>query len=231
MFYHFDPLWFLFAIPGFILGAYAQIRLSATYSKYSEVENQANLSGAEAARKILDQSGLSYISIQEVPGNLTDHYDPVKKALFLSAENFGGRSISALGVAAHETGHALQQQAAYALFNFRMMLVPAFQFANYAYAGIIFLGYFLGLMKAFIGIAIGIFAVMTLFQVVTLPVEYDASRRAKQALLKLGLVQPNESAAVSSVLGAAALTYVAAMVGAVMQLLYLISIANRNNRR
>jgi Zn-dependent membrane protease YugP len=230
MFYHYDLIYWLFAIPGIILGIYAQIRLSATYGKYSDVENQAGLSGAEAARKILDQSGLSYISVQEVPGNLTDHYDPVKKALFLSPENFSGRSISAIGVAAHETGHALQQQAAYALFNFRMMLVPAFQFASYAYMGILFLGYFLGLMKMFIGIVIGIFAVITLFQVITLPVEYDASRRAKQVLLKLGLVQPNESAGVSSVLNAAALTYVAAMLTVVMQFLYLISLS-RNDRR
>jgi Zn-dependent membrane protease YugP len=129
---------------------------------------------------------------------LTDHFDPAGKALFLSSENFRGRSIAAVGVAAHEAGHALQQQAAYALFNFRMMLVPAFQFASYAWSGLLVLGFFLGLIKPFIGVAVGIFAVITLFQVVTLPVEYDASRRAKQMLLKLGLVQPAESAAVNS---------------------------------
>src|SRR5882724_519452 len=228
--YYYDPIYYLFAIPGVILGIYAQIRLSAAYGKYSEVGNQAGLSGAEAAREILDQAGLSNISVQEIPGHLTDHYDPASKALFLSSENFRGRSIAAVGVAAHETGHALQQQAAYALFNFRMMLVPAFQFASHAWVGIIFLGYFLGMMKMFIGIAVGIFAVTTLFQVVTLPVEYDASRRAKQVLLKLGLVQPAESDGVSSVLNAAALTYVAAMLSAMMQLLYLISLA-RNERR
>jgi Zn-dependent membrane protease YugP len=227
--FYFSPYWF-FAIPGLLLGIYAQIRLSAAYGKYSQVGNQANLSGAEAAREILDQSGLSNISVQEIPGHLTDHFDPASKALFLSSENFRGRSIAAIGVAAHEAGHALQQQAAYALFNFRMMLVPAFQFASYAWSGILVLGFFLGLIKPFIGIAVGIFAVITLFQVVTLPVEYDASRRAKQMLLKLGLVQPAESAAVSSVLGAAALTYVAAMVVSVLQLLELLAMA-RNDRR
>src|SRR6266404_5605589 len=227
--YYFSPYWF-FAIPGLILGIYAQIRLSAAYAKYSEVGNQANLSGAEAARQILDQAGLSNISVQEIPGHLTDHFDPASKALFLSSENFRGRSIAAVGVAAHEAGHALQQQAAYALFNFRMMLVPAFQFASYAWSGIFFLGLVLGLIKPFIGIAVGIFAVITLFQVVTLPVEYDASRRAKQTLLKLGLVQPGESAAVNSVLNAAALTYVAAMVVSVLQLLELLAMA-RNDRR
>ncbi len=227
--FYFSPYWF-FAIPGLILGIYAQIRLSAAYAKYSEVGNQANLSGAEAARQILDQAGLANISVQEIPGHLTDHFDPASKALFLSSENFRGRSIAAVGVAAHEAGHALQQQAAYALFNFRMMLVPAFQFASYAWAGIFFLGLVLGLIKPFIGIAVGIFAVITLFQVVTLPVEYDASRRAKQMLLKLGLVQPGESAAVNSVLNAAALTYVAAMVVSVLQLLELLAMA-RNDRR
>jgi Zn-dependent membrane protease YugP len=222
--------WWL-AIPGLILGLYAQIKLSAAYGKYLEVENQAGLTGAQAARAILDNAGLADIPVEEIGGRLTDHYDPSKRALFLSAENYEGRSISAVGVAAHEAGHALQQKAAYALFNFRMMLVPATQFASYAWSGILLLGFILrgAYFSRFIGIAIGIFAVITLFQVVTLPVEYDASRRAKEQLLKLGLVQPNESGAVSQVLNAAALTYVAAMLSAILELLQLLMIA-RNNR-
>ena len=225
----FSYFWY-FAIPGLILGLYAQIKLSSTYRKYSEVGNRAGLTGAEAARDILDQAGLNDVPVEEVPGQLTDHYDPGRKALFLSTDNFQGRSLAAIGVAAHESGHALQQQAAYALFNFRMMLVPVFQFASYAWSGILLLGMFLGLFQQFIGIAIGIFAVITLFQVVTLPVEFDASRRAKQQLLRLGLVQPDEAPAVSKVLSAAAMTYVAAMVTAVLQLAQLILIANRSNR-
>ncbi|HEX4644360.1 MAG TPA: zinc metallopeptidase [Verrucomicrobiae bacterium] len=222
--------WWL-AIPGVILGLYAQIKLSSTYGKYLEVDNQAGLTGAQAAREILDNAGLANIPVEEIGGHLTDHYDPMKKALFLSAENFEGRSISAVGVAAHEAGHALQQKAAYALFNFRMMLVPATQFASYAWSGILLLGFILrgAYFAKFIGIAIGIFAVLTLFQVITLPVEYDASRRAKEQLVKLGLIQPNESGAVSKVLNAAALTYVAAMVTAVLQLLQLMMIS-RDNR-
>jgi Zn-dependent membrane protease YugP len=169
--------------------------------------------------------------VEEIPGHLTDHYDPMKKTLFLSSENFQGRSISAVGVAAHEAGHALQQQASYALFSFRMWLVPATQIASYAWMGIMVLGFiFTAFFAKFLAIAIGIFSVITLFQLVTLPVEYDASRRAKQQLLKLGLVQPNEAPAVSQVLGAAALTYVAGLVAAVFQLLELIALANRNNR-
>lgn len=222
--------WWL-AIPGLILGLYAQIKLSATYGKYLEVGNQAGLTGAQAAREILDNAGLTNIPVEEIDGRLTDHYDPSKKALFLSAENFEGRSISAVGVAAHEAGHALQQKAAYALFNFRMMMVPATQFASYAWSGILLLGFILrgAYFSKFIGIAIGIFAVITLFQVVTLPVEYDASRRAKEQLLKLGLVQPNEGGAVGKVLNAAALTYVAAMLSSILQLLQLLMIA-RNDR-
>src|SRR5579872_910451 len=230
MFYGYHYSWF--AIPGLILGLYAQIKLSLTYNRYAEVENQAGLSGAEAAREILDRAGLTNVPVEQIEGHLTDHFDPMKKALFLSSENFQGRSISAIGVAAHETGHALQQQAAYALFNFRMWLVPATQFASYAWSGIILLGFILrgAFFAKFIGIAIGIFAVITFFQVITLPVEIDASRRAKQQLLKLGLVQPDEAPAISKVLSAAAMTYVAAMVTAVLQLLRLIMISNRNSR-
>ena len=227
----YSPYWWV-AIPGLLLGIYAQIKLSASYSRYSEVPIQNGLSGAEAAREILDRNGLTNVPIEPTGGHLTDHYDPARKALFLSEENYGGRSIAAVGVAAHEAGHALQQQAAYALFNFRMWLAPATQFASYAYMGIFFIGLILGhaLFSKFLAIAIGLFAVITLFQVVTLPVEYDASRRAKQQLLKLGLVQPAESPAVSRMLSAAALTYVAAMLTAVLQLLQLLMLLNRNNR-
>jgi Zn-dependent membrane protease YugP len=227
----FGSFWW-FAIPGLILGIYAQIKLSSAYRKYLQVGTQSGLSGAEAAREILDQAGLRDVPVEEIDGHLTDHFDPTKKALFLSSENFHGRSVSAVGVAAHEAGHALQQQASYAMFNFRMWLVPATQFASAAWSGLFLLGlFFHGVFSGkLIGLAIGIFAVLTLFQVVTLPVEFDASRRAKQQLLKLGLVQPNESGAVSKVLSAAALTYVAGMVTAVLQLAQLIMIS-RDNRR
>src|SRR6266851_6500194 len=134
------PYYWWFAIPGLILGIYAQIKLTAAYSKYSRVENESGLSGAEAAREILDNAGLANMPVEEIDGHLTDHYDPVKKTLFLSAENFEGRSIAAVGVAAHEAGHALQQKASYALFNFRMWLVPATQFASFAWMGILVLG-------------------------------------------------------------------------------------------
>jgi len=223
-----DPSWFLFVIPGVIFGLYAQFKLMAAYHKYVKVGIQSGVSGAEAAREILDRAGLDDVPVEQVGGHLTDHYDPMKKALFLSSENFQGHSIAAVGVAAHETGHALQHQAAYAPLKLRMMLVPITQFASYAWVGIMILGMFLGFMKL-IWLAIGIFTVITIFQIVTLPVELDASRRAKEQLLRIGLVQSHESAAVSAVLNAAALTYVAALVQSVMQLLHFLYLARSRN--
>ena len=163
--------------------------------------------------------------VEEVEGKLTDHYDPTKRALFLSSENYSGNSIAAVGVAAHEAGHALQHQAAYAMLNLRMAMVPITQFASYAYTGILLLGMFMGLMKVMLPIVIAIFAIITLFQLITLPVEYDASNRAKEQLFRLGLVRETERAGVAKVLDAAALTYVAALVSSVLTLLYYITAA------
>ncbi len=229
----FDPLWLLLTIPGLILGIYAQIRLSSAYNKYLNVGTSSGLTGAQAAREILDNAGLRQIPVEEIGGELTDHFDPTRKALFLSTENYHGRSVSAVGVAAHESGHALQQQAAYALFNFRMWLVPATQFASYAYYGIFLLAVIVHsafLTPKLIAVAVGLFAIITLFQMVTLPVEFDASSRAKKQLLKLGLVQPAEAPGVSRVLNAAALTYVASMVSSILQLLYLLLVMRRSER-
>jgi Zn-dependent membrane protease YugP len=213
-----------------VIGTWAQIKLSSAYGKYSRVPVESGLSGAEAAREILDRAGLNNVPVQEVPGHLTDHYDPTKRALFLSSDTFHGQMVAAVGVAAHEAGHALQHQAAYGLFNVRMALVPVTQFASMAYMGIFFVGLFLGLVKVVLPIIIVIFAVMTLFQLVTLPVEYDASRRAKEQLFRLGLVHEQERAGVSKVLDAAALTYVAALVSSMLTLLYYITLA-RDSRR
>ena len=227
-----DQYWLLFAIPGLILGFYAQMKLMSTYSRYVRVPAGSGLSGAEAAREILDRAGLHSLPIHEVGGHLSDHYDPMKRALFLSSENYHGRSLAAVGVAAHEAGHALQHQAAYAPLKLRMFMVPATQLASWAWMGITILGFILGgpWVAKFIGLAITIFAIITAFQIITLPVEFDASRRARQQLLNLGIVQPQESAGVSKVLNAAAMTYVAAMVSSVMQLLHLIMIARNSER-
>jgi len=227
-----DPLYLLFALPGLLIGLWAQIKLSSAFGKYSNVPVQSGMSGAQAAREILDRAGLNNVPVEEIPGRLSDHYDPTKRALFLSSDNFQGRTVAAVGVAAHEAGHALQHQAAYGLFQARMALVPATKFASYAWTGILLLGWILGraFFAKFILLAVALFAVLTLFQLVTLPVEFDASRRAKEQLFRLGLVHSDEAAGVNKVLNAAALTYVAALVGSVLELLYLLTLA-RDSRR
>ncbi len=222
----FDPSFLLFVfLPGLLIGIWAQVKLRHAYGKYSRVGVESGMTGAQAAREILDHAGLNNVPVAEIPGRLTDHYDPRKRALFLSSDNFRGRTVAAVGVAAHEAGHALQHQAAYTLFNWRMALVPATQFASRAYMGILLIGLIFGMMKIALPVIIATFAIITLFQLVTLPVEYDASRRAKEQLFRLGLVHENERAGVSKVLDAAALTYVAALVSAVLELLYWITVA------
>ncbi|MFZ1072523.1 MAG: zinc metallopeptidase [Verrucomicrobiia bacterium] len=228
--FYFDPVYLLFVIPGLLIGIWAQVKLHHAYGKYSRVPVESGMTGAQAAREILDQAGLDDMPVEEIPGQLSDHYDPTKHALFLSSDNFRGRTVAAVGVAAHEAGHALQHQAAYGLFKVRMALVPVTQFASTAYTGILLIGILLGLWKIALPIIIVLFAVITLFQLVTLPVEYDASRRAKEQLFRLGLVHEDERTGVSKVLDAAALTYVAALVSSMMTLLYYILRAQGSRR-
>src|SRR3954468_1870927 len=152
-----DYWWFI--IPGLVLGLYAQIKLSSTYNRYVRVPTGTGLTGAEAARTILDREGLDNVPVHEIGGHLTDHYDPSKRALFLSSENYQGNSIAAVGVAAHETGHALQHKAAYAPLQLRMAMVPITQFATFAWQGILLLGLLWGAFGKFLSIAIIIFAI------------------------------------------------------------------------
>jgi len=220
-------------IPGLLLGMYAQFKLMSTYGRYVQQPVQTGVSGAEAARRILDDAGLTDVPVNPVEGHLTDHYDPIKRALFLSEENYQGRSVAAVGVAAHEAGHALQHQAAYKPLELRMMLVPATGFASKAAWIILFGGMLLmwfrvitpSMFGAILPYAIGAYAVVTVFQMVTLPVEYDASSRAKVQLSRLGLVSAAEAPDVSRMLHAAALTYVAALVTSMLELLRLVLIA------
>ena len=223
------PLYLAFIVPGILLGLWAQIKLSAAFSKYSRVGLASGLTGAEAAREILDRAGLVNMPVHEVGGHLTDHFDPTKRALFLSSDNYHGRSVAAVGVAAHEAGHALQQLTGYGMFQLRMALVPITQFASYAWMGILVVGAILHWFAQVLPIAIAIFSILTLFHLITLPVEFDASRRAKEQLFRLGLVHSDEYAGVTKVLNAAAFTYVAAMITTVLTLIYWLTVA-RNQR-
>jgi len=216
--------WWLI-IPGLLLGMYAQFKLMSVYGKYTRVGNAAGMTGAQAAREVLDSAGLHNMPVNEVGGRLTDHYDPTKKALFLSSDNYHGTSIAAVGVAAHEAGHALQHKAAYGPLHIRMAMVPITNFASIAWGVIAMAGLFLGMLPQFLGIVIVLFTIIAAFQLITLPVEYDASRRAKEQLFRLGLIQENERVGVSKVLNAAALTYVAALVTSVLQLLQFVMMA------
>ena len=223
-----NQYWWLI-VPGIVLGLYAQFKVTATYRRYLAEPVSRGLTGAEAARTILDHAGLQDVPVEEVPGELTDHYDPTQRKLRLSTENYHGASIAAVGVAAHEAGHALQHQAAYAPLQARMTLVPITNIASSAAIWIGMLGFLLGFAKlAWFGILV--FGVITIFQLVTLPVEFDASRRAKEQLLRLGLVSNQEHEGVTRVLGAAALTYVAAMVSSVFTLLQFVLLARGNDR-
>jgi Zn-dependent membrane protease YugP len=225
----FDQYWLLFAIPGILIGLYAQAKLRSAYGHYARVGVASGLSGAEAAREILDGAGLHQIQVREVRGHLTDHYDPLKRVLCLSSDNYHGRSVASVGVAAHEAGHALQHAAAYAPLKWRMALVPVTSFASNASMFLVFGGILLGWAKFAVLGAVA-YGIISLFQLVTLPVEYDASRRAKVKLQELGIIRPTEAPHVARVLNAAALTYVAALVAAVMQFLHLLLIARGMSR-
>lgn len=210
------------------ISLYAQYKVSSTIKKYSHKPNNKGLTGQQVARMILDREGLSNVDIIQVPGNLSDHYDPRKRRLGLSRDIAFGTSVSALAVAAHETGHAIQHRDAYKFLGLRSALYPAANFSSNLGPILIFISLifqFTGLLK----IGIILFSASVLFTIVTLPVEFDASRRAVITLSKLGISDPTESVLVKQVLSAAALTYVAAALAAVAELIRLILIARSND--
>ncbi len=209
----------------FVFAIYAQIRVSSAYGKNSQILSRGQITGREAAQAVMAHAGITDVEITETEGHLTDHYDPMSKRLVLSSENYRGTSLAALGVAAHEAGHAIQHKEGYAMLNFRMLLVPATQEVSKILPFIILASWFLvrGLTGIVLDVAIICYAVLSLFQLITLPVEFDASRRAKVQLVGLGILDQDEMPGVNQTLNAAALTYVAAFVGALLNLLYLLS--------
>ena len=226
--FYFDPTYWLVLI-GALLCLYAQARVSSAYSKYSKVRSRSGLTGAQAAQRILDLSGIYDVRIERIGGSLTDHYDPANKVLRLSDSVYGSSSIAAIGVAAHECGHAVQHQQGYAPLKIRSALVPAANIGSKAGIPIIILGALLGMNQVLIQIGIWVFALAVLFQVVTLPVEFNASGRALAMLGDYGMMAQDEVGGCRKVLKAAALTYVAAAASAILQLLRLVLLFGRRN--
>lgn len=206
-----------------LAGLYAQHRVKSTFARNLQVPVANGLSGAEVARRVLDANGLHDVPIEEVQGALSDHYDPRNRSVHLSSDVYRGRSVASTAVGAHEVGHAIQHARAYAFFRFRSALFPAVQFASNIWMLFLLGGFFLGVL-GFVYLAVALYAIVVLFQLVTLPVEFDASRRAKRQLSDLGLVAANESQGVKSVLTAAAWTYVVGALAAIAALLYYLSI-------
>jgi uncharacterized protein len=232
----FYPYGFLFSIQGLlyigiplIIGLWAQVRVTSAFRKWGEVRASSNISGAECAREILQAAQIRDVEVVETNDFLGDHYDPTSKRLCLSSNVYHTPSVAALGIAAHETGHAIQHAKAYAPLMARMMIVPVTQVASQLLPFIILGGLFFHI-TGLITLGIYCYAILLIFQLITLPVEYDASRRAKIILQQMKIVQPGEEVAgVNNVLNAAALTYVAAFIAALGNLLWLLSMRDRRD--
>ncbi|GEN56559.1 putative membrane protease YugP [Halolactibacillus alkaliphilus] len=218
----FHPMDFLIFI-AFGIAMWAQTQVKGNFHKYSRVQASAQLTGVQVARRILDKHGLYDVTIERSNrGDLSDHYDPRSKTVRLSGPVYSGASISSLSIAAHEVGHAIQHAQGYSMLKFRSALFPAANIGSRMAPWLLLLGFFT--FPSLIGVGIGLFSAAVLFQLVTLPVEYDASHRAKVELEQLGFISPQEKVGVGKVLNAAALTYVASAAIAVLQLLKFIMI-------
>ena len=219
--------WFLYLIVPAILGIWAQIRVTGAFNRWGKVRASSNITGAECAREILQAAQIHDVDVIETNDFLGDHYDPTKKKLCLSSNVYNTPSVAALGIAAHETGHAIQHAKAYAPLKARMAIVPVTMIASQMLPFVIIGGLFFHL-TGLITLGIYCYLILLVFQLITLPVEFDASRRAKIILQQMGIVQAGrEVAGVNSVLNAAALTYVAAFIAALGNLLWLLSIRDR----
>lgn len=224
----FSPLYFIFALPALLLGLWAQFKVQSAFNKYSKVRNMIGLSGAEVARRMLDMNGLNNVQIEMVNGFLSDHYDPSHRVLRLSPDVYRGNSLAAAGVAAHEAGHALQHQDAYIPMQIRSAIVPTVQIGSWLGPIIFVVGMFISEQLAWVGLIL--FAATAVFALVTLPVEFNASNRAKAWLTSSGVLYNNEIQGVNAVLNAAALTYVAAAVQAISTVLYYLFLLSGRSR-
>lgn len=224
----FDPRYLLFVAPAMLLAFWAQYRIRSAYAEAMKLP--APLSGAAAARHILDSAGLQQVAIETVPGHMTDHYDPRAKVLRLSPDVYGSRSLAAVGIAAHEAGHALQDAKAYAPLSIRNAAVPLANFGAGPGILLIVIGAIIPALHGLIWFGIALFSGVVFFQLVNLPVEFDASNRAKRVLVELGIVPASDMAHVNGVLNAAAWTYVAGTLQSVLTLLYYVTAFSGGSR-
>lgn len=218
-YYHWS---YLLLIPGMLLMFWAQMRVQGTYKKYAEIPSKMGMTGAQVAETILKRMGVYNVTVEPVAGQLTDHYDPTAKAVRLSEGIYNSNSLAAAAVAAHECGHVLQDVQGYKPMNFRAALVPAANLGSSLGPILVMAGLFVGAFKALIPIGIALFAAVIIFHIITLPVEFDASNRALKLIDELGILQGEENRGARQVLSAAALTYVATALYAVLQLVQLI---------
>jgi uncharacterized protein len=229
MHYGYYETYFLLVLPAILISLIAQWKVKSTYARYSEYRTQSGMTGAQIARRILDENGLQYVGIESISGELTDHYDPNEQVVRLSRGVYYGNSVAALGVAAHETGHAVQDAQGYVPLRIRIAIIPATNLGAKLSMPILFLGLIAGI-DALVTLGILLFSLMTVFQLVTLPVEFNASRRALYTLSQ-GVLTGEELDGTRHVLTAAALTYVAALLVSAMQLLRLVLLYGNRRRR
>ncbi|MDD3205726.1 MAG: zinc metallopeptidase [Lachnospiraceae bacterium] len=229
--YYMDWTYILVLI-GAVLSIVASTRVQSTFNKYARVRSMTGMTGAEAAQRLLRNAGINDVRIEHINGNLTDHYDPRNKVLRLSDATYGSNSVAAVGVAAHECGHAIQHQVGYVPLQIRSALVPAANIGSRLGIPIIILGVLLSYNYTLVQVGIWVFALAVAFQIITLPVEFNASNRAVKLLDQQGILAGQEVSDCRKVLGAAALTYVAAAASSILQLLRLVLIfgGGRNNR-
>lgn len=226
---YFDYYYLILVVPALLLSAFAQIKVKSTFSKYSKKMSQRNITGTQAAAYLLKSNGITDVKLGRIKGNLTDHYDPTDKTLRLSDSTFDSTSIAAIGVAAHETGHAIQHATKYGPLNFRRFLVPVANIGSSAGPWLAILGFVMG-FSILVDIGIILFAGAVLFYIVTLPVEFNASNRALKILKQNNVMSDEELKGVKKVLSAAAMTYVASALVAIGNFLRLVLISKDRKR-